>query len=298
MVKRIVLFLMLNLLVISTISFLLYLFNVQPFLSGYGLNIKSLMLFCLIWGMGGSFISLLLSKQMAKWMMGVEIIDPSTQDKDLQFLLSTVKQLSEDAGLAMPQVGVYSSNEVNAFATGATKNSSLVAVSSGLLGRMNQNDISAIIGHEISHIANGDMITMTLLQGVVNAFVMFLARILASIISGIGNKEKSSSSSYASYHMSVFLFEMVFMILGSLVICAFSRHREYKADAGGAHLAGKEKMIEALKALKSMQEIKDPAKETPAFATFKISHPPKKGLLHLFATHPPIEERIERLQEL
>jgi len=164
--KRVFLFLLLNFLVIMMISLILNLFNIKPFLSQYGINYSSLMVFCLIWGMGGALISLSLSRIMAKWAMGVEVIDPNTNDSNLRELLSTVRHLTNDAGIPMPQVGIYRSNEVNAFATGPTQSRSLVAVSSGLLQRMKDDEVKAILAHEISHIANGDMITMTLLQGV------------------------------------------------------------------------------------------------------------------------------------
>ncbi len=175
MIKRIFLFLALNFLVILMITFVLDLLNVKPFLSSYGIDMKSLMIFCLIWGMGGAFLSLGLSRIMAKWMMGIQIIDPSTQDPELSHLIGTVHKLARRSGLPLPQVGIYRSNEVNAFATGPTKARSLVAVSTGLIQRMKENEIEGVLGHEVSHIANGDMVTMTLLQGVVNAFVMFLA---------------------------------------------------------------------------------------------------------------------------
>jgi heat shock protein HtpX len=195
----------------------------------------------------------------------------------------------------MPEVGMYRSNEVNAFATGPTQSRSLVAVSTGLLSRMKAEEIEGVLGHEISHIANGDMVTMTLLQGVVNAFVMFLARVLAYVLSGMGrNRQNSSGGSMGSYILFVYLFEVVFMILGSLLIAAYSRYREFRADAGGARLAGKEAMISSLQTLRNLQEIKDP-RENPAMAAFKISHPVRQGLLRLFATHPPLEERIARL---
>jgi heat shock protein HtpX len=198
----------------------------------------------------------------------------------------------------MPQVGVYRSNEVNAFATGPTQNRSLIAVSTGLLQRMKENEVKAILGHEVSHIANGDMVTMTLLQGIVNAFVMFLARVLAYIFSGLGkNRESNSSGSYTSFILLTYLFQVVFMILGSIVIAAYSRWREFRADAGGSKLAGKENMIDALKTLHVLQSIKDPHAEQPAFEALKISAPVKKGLLFLFATHPPLEERIDRLRK-
>ena len=295
--KRIFLFLVLNFLVIFMITIVLNIFNIRPFLSAHGIDYTSLMIFCLIWGMGGAFISLALSRKMAKWMMGVKTIDPATRDPRLRQLVDTVHRLASRAGLpALPEVGIFNSNEANAFATGPTRARALVAVSTGLLNRMNDKEVEAVLGHEISHVANGDMVTMTLLQGVVNAFVMFLARVLAYVVSGLGkNRENNSGGSYMSYILFVYLFEFVFMILGSLVVATYSRHREFRADAGGARLAGKESMIAALKALQNLQEIKDP-KENPAMAAFKISHPSKRGLLRLFATHPPIEERIEKLR--
>src|SRR3954453_14499350 len=182
--KRIFLFLALNFLVIMTISILLRLFGIGPYITAYGIDYATLFKFCLVWGMGGAFISLALSRIMAKWMMGVHVIDPQTRDPDLQQLLQTVYQLARGAHLSvMPEVGIYDSPEVNAFATGPTKSRALVAVSSGLLSRMNQNEMEGVLGHEISHVANGDMVTMTLLQGVVNAFAMFLSPALAFAIS-------------------------------------------------------------------------------------------------------------------
>ncbi|HAB99487.1 MAG TPA: protease HtpX, partial [Parachlamydiales bacterium] len=249
--------------------------------------------------MGVAFISLALSRSMAKWMMGVQLIDPKTIDPDARQLLKTVYELAESAGIPHPQVGVFRSNEVNAFATGPTQSRSLVAVSTGLLNRLNPTEIKAVLGHEITHIANGDMVTMTLLQGVVNAFVMFLARVLAYVFSNLGRSRDNSSSggSFMSYMLFTYLFEVVFMILGSLVVAAYSRFREFRADAGGARLTSKEAMISALQALKNVQNIKDPKADNPAMAAFKISHPAKPGLLHLFATHPPLDVRIQRLKD-
>jgi heat shock protein HtpX len=197
----------------------------------------------------------------------------------------------------MPEVGIYNSPEVNAFATGPSRRRSLVAVSSGLLGRMSQDELEGVLGHEISHVANGDMVTMTLIQGVVNAFVMFLARVLAYVFSGLGNRDKSSSGSYMMFNILVFVFQIVFMILGSLVVAAYSRFREFRADKGGASLAGREKMISALQALQKLQEIRDQKAEKPAFQSMKISHQERNGLVALFATHPSLELRIQRLKE-
>lgn len=296
MFKRILLFVALNLLVIMMVTLVLNIFHVQPYLTAHGIDYSSLMIFCLIWGMAGALISLSLSRIMAKWMLGVSVIDPASRDPQLKELLNTVQTLSQRAGIPMPQVGIYRSNEINAFATGPSQKRSLVAVSSGLLNRMNQKELEGVLGHEISHIANGDMVTMTLLQGVINAFVMFLARILASLLSGFGrNKSNSQGGSYMSYVLFTFLFEAVFMALGFLVIAAFSRYREFRADAGGAHLAGKDAMISALKSLNALKNNEDP-KQNEAIAAFKISRAGKKGMLSLFSTHPPLEERIERLE--
>lgn len=294
--KRIFLFLLLNFVVVFTIGIILRIFNIQPYLQAHGLNYGSLAAFCLIWGMGGALISLALSRQMAKWMMGLKVINPATHDLQERQLLEMVYRLARKANLpAMPEVAFYQSKEANAFATGPSRRRSLVAVSSGLYNRMSEKEIEGVIGHEISHIANGDMVTMTLLQGVVNAFVLFLARVLAFALSGMGKDREKNSG--LSFYLFTYLFEVIFMILGSLVIAAYSRYREFRADAGGAKLAGKESMVSALQSLRALQEIRDPH-EKPAMAAFKISHPGKKGFLHLFATHPPLEERIARLNAL
>lgn len=294
--KRIFLFLALNFLVVLTISLILQVLDIAPYLSAYGLNIRALAIFCLIWGMGGALISLALSKKMAQWVMGVKMIDPNTSDPHFRRLHSQVAELAQHAKLAkIPEIGIYPSNEVNAFATGATRKNSLVAVSAGLLNRMDDSEIKAILGHEISHIANGDMVTMTLLQGVINAFVMFLARAIAYGISGFGRNREGS---YFSYAMFTFFLEIIFMILGSLVVAAYSRFREYRADEGGAYLAGKEKMISALRSLESLSRIKDTRAQNTSFCSFKISSPTKRGLITLFASHPPISKRIERLQKI
>jgi heat shock protein HtpX len=297
--KRIGLFLVINFLVIITLSFILNLFHVQPFLQSHGLDISSLLIFCLVWGMGGAFISLLLSRQMAKWMLHVQVIDLNTHDAEQKRLLDTVYQLAREARLSeMPQVGIYESSEPNAFATGPTQKRSLVAVSTGLLRRMSQQELEGVIAHELSHITNGDMVTMTLLQGIVNAFVMFLARILAYVFSNMGkSRNNSSQGSYFAYVMFVYVFEIVFMILGSLVVAAFSRYREFRADRGGAILAGKGKMIAALEALKKLYPIRDQRSEKPSVQALKISTHGKGGWMSLFATHPPLEARIQRLKD-
>lgn len=298
--KRIFLFLVINALVVVTLSLVLNILNVRPYLTAYGIDYKALMTFCLIWGMGGALISLGLSRLMAKWLMGVKIVDEKSHDPELRSLVTLVQRLAHEANLPMPQVGVYDSHEINAFATGPTKRRSLIAVSRGLLEKMSQEEIEGVLAHEMSHIANGDMVTMTLLQGIVNAFVMFLARILASLFSGIGRsrEQSSNSSSYLSYTLMVFVFEVVFMILGQLVVAAYSRFREFRADAGGAKLAGKQKMISALESLLAAQKMKSGLAEKPAIAAFKISTRSRGGFLSLLATHPPLEKRIERLKKI
>lgn len=295
--KRIFLFLAVNILVVATISILLQVLGVKPYLTRYGMDYQSLAVFCLIWGMGGAFISLLLSKQMAKWMMGVHIIDGNAGSREERLLIQMIQALSQKAGLSkMPEVGIYESPEINAFATGPTRSNSLVAVSRGLLNRMNETEIEGVLGHEITHIANGDMVTMTLLQGVVNAFVMFLARVIAFAIANSG-RDREDRRGGGSYFMIQFALEMVFMILGSMIVAAFSRYREFRADAGSAQVAGREKMISALQALQRVYELPIPENTAPAFQSMKISSH-KGGFLRLFASHPPLEERIERLRKL
>lgn len=297
MVRRILLFICLNLCVILTISLIMSIFNVQPYLTKHGLDVKQLLIFCTIWGFSGAFISLALSRLMAKWMMGVELIDPDTNDPEERRLLELVYDLARKAKLPkMPEVGIYVSAETNAFATGPSRSRALVAVSSGLLQKMNWAEVEGVLSHEITHVSNGDMVTMTLLQGVVNAFVMFFARVLAFVVVKMGRRSDSQSDepSPLVYNILVFVFEIVFMILGAMVVAAFSRYREFRADAGGASLSGKEKMISALSRLQQVVEQHDEKAEQPAFQAMKISNP--KGMMHLFASHPPLEERIQRLQ--
>jgi heat shock protein HtpX len=250
---------------------------------------------------GGAFISLAMSRLMARWMMGVKLIDPNTRDADAQELVQTVYNLARSAGLRkMPQVGVYESPEVNAFATGPSRSRSLVAVSTGLLSRMSQAERDGVLGHEIGHIANGDMVTMTLLQGIVNAFVMFLARAIAFAIANAGRnrEENSGGASYGAYHLITWVLEIVFMILGSMIVAWFSRYREYRADAAGARLAGRDKMISALQKLRKLVELNNEVEEAvgtkPSLQAFKISS--GRRWMHVFSTHPPLEDRIRRLE--
>jgi heat shock protein HtpX len=300
MFKRIALFLITNVLVMATISIVMTIFGIKPYLTAHGINYESLMAFCAIWGMGGALISLLISKWTAKHMMGLTMIDPSTSDPRERSLYQTVQRLAERAGLpGTPEVGIYEGVEMNAFATGPSARHSLVAVSTGLLNSMSSEQVEAVLGHEISHIKNGDMVTLTLIQGVVNAFAMFLSRIIAYAISmamNRGNDEEESASQpgFLFFILSM-VFDVLFTMLGSIVVAAFSRWREFRADRGGANLAGRQHMISAL------QRLAQPAAEAaeaempaqPAMDVMKISS--RKRWLGLFSTHPPLEDRIARL---
>jgi heat shock protein HtpX len=302
MAKRIFMFLALNIVIVLTISFILQFFHVGNYLRPYGIDYTTLAIFCLVWGMGGAFISLLLSRKMAKWMMGVQLINPNNASAQSLMIYKMVADLAQKAHLPeIPQVGIFQSQTPNAFATGPTKRRSLVAVSTGLIQTLSHEELEAVIAHEISHIANGDMVTMTLLQGVVNAFVMFLARILAFALSGLGRSKEEKGGSYGSYMLFTFLFEIVFMVIGSMIIAFFSRRREFRADKGSADLIGKDPMIHALMKLKQLHPSSSNAHatESPALAALMIiKSPNKRNFFELFSTHPPIDVRIEHLQQL
>lgn len=288
--KRVVLFLTVNFCVILFISLLLKLLNIQPYLTERGIDFRTLAAFCLVWGMGGSFLSLFFSKKAAQKAMGVKLINPNTPDPHSLALIQMVHRLAQKAGLPKyPDIGVYDSPEVNAFATGASKSNALVAVSTGLLRRLNTDQVEGVLGHEIAHISNGDMVTMTLLQGVINSFVLFLARIFSIFFS------RDSESGSQALNGITWALEYVFMFLGTLVVAAFSRHREFKADIGGASFASPEKMVSALNALKRNSNVLDPKTDEPAYDSLKIAG--TYQFMGLFATHPPLEERIKSLQK-
>jgi heat shock protein HtpX len=294
--KRITLLLLVNLLVMLTIGVIVSLLfrGLAARLGGS----QGLFLFCFVWGMGGAFISLALSRWMAKMMMGVRVIDPNTSDPELQRLVQTVHHLARTAGLSdMPEVGIYDSPEINAFATGPSRSRALVSVSSGLLGRMKQYDIEGVLGHETAHIANGDMVTMTLIQGVVNAFAMFLAWVLAIALTRGSDRDDDRGGNPFMQWMLMNLFQTVFMMLGMIVVCWFSRWREFRADAGGARYAGRDHMLSALKTLQLVHEggADMAGQQQPSFQALKISGK-TGGLMSLFADHPPLEERIQRLE--
>ena len=291
--KRIILFVLTNLLVIVTISIITSLLGVNRYIDATGLNYESLLIFCLIWGMVGSFISLLLSKVMAKWMMGVKIIDPRRSVGVEKELCSRVQNLARKAHIPVPEVGIYTSNEINAFATGASKSSSLVAVSTGLLNSMDEAEVEGVLAHEVAHIANGDMVTMTLIQGVVNAFTMFFARVISYFISTMVKEEMANIVRI----ITTIVLDIIFSILGSIVVSYFSRAREYRADIGGAKLAGKQNMIAALQKLQRTMSISVPDERGGAIASLKISGK-QSGFLALFSTHPPLQDRIANLQRM
>ncbi len=289
MMKRMMLFMLTNILVVVTISLVLNLLGVRPYLSQGGIDYGALLIFCFIWGMGGAFISLLISRWMAKMSMGVQIVSPESRGPERD-VLDMVYRMARGAGLSvMPEVGIYESPDVNAFATGPSRNRSLVAVSTGLLRSMNRDEVEGVIGHEVAHIANGDMVTMTLVQGVVNAFVMFFARIVGFFVSQNVREENRAMTQW----MVTLVAEILFSFLGMFVVAYVSRAREFRADAGGARVAGRGKMISALQKLR---RVYDPQMDSGgSLATMKISGR-QGGLLAMLSTHPPLEERIKRLE--
>ena len=290
--KRIILFLATNLAVVLVLTIVLNVLGVGRTVGPGGLNIGALAVFSLVVGFTGSIISLLMSKPMAKWSTGARVIEQPANGTE-QWLLNTVRALAERAGIAMPEVAVYE-GEPNAFATGAFKNSALVAVSTGLLANMNQEEVQAVLGHEISHVANGDMVTLTLIQGVVNTFVVFLARVVGFFVDKVllrGNDERGPG---IGYMVTVFVCEIVFGLVASIIVAWFSRQREFRADAGSARLLGSARpMQNALARLGGMQ----PGALPSSMAASGISGG-ASGWGELFATHPPMEQRIAALNNL
>ena len=250
---------------------------------------------CAVMGFSGSLISLMMSKFMAKHMYGVQIIDPKATDSRSRGLVEMVHNFARRAGLpAMPEVGIYESPDINAFATGPSKSNSLVALSTGLLNSMSADEVEGVVGHEVAHIANGDMVTMTLIQGIVNTFVLFLSRILASLIANSSSSDDDRRGSPMLQWVLTMVFDILFAILASIVVNYFSRRREFRADAGGAKIAGREKMIAGLRRLQSQFERIEP--DNGAAATLKISNK-SSGIMALFSTPPALSERIARLEK-
>jgi heat shock protein HtpX len=285
--KRIFLFVLTNLAVMVVLGVVSSLLGVNRYLTANGLNLGMLLGFAAVMGFGGAIISLLLSKTIAKWSSGVRVIDPP-QNADEAWIVETVRRLADKAGIGMPEVGIFE-GEPNAFATGAFKNSALVAVSTGLLQGMTREEVEAVIGHEISHISNGDMVTMTLIQGVMNTFVVFLSRVIGYFVDGFLSKGENRSGPGIGYYITTIVLDILFGFAAAIVVAWFSRHREFRADAGSAHLLGrKQPMINALARLGGMV----PGELPKGLQALGIT----SGVGKLFSTHPPIEERIAALQ--
>ena len=291
--KRIFFFIVTNIAILLVLSIFLNMIGFTGILqrNGVDLDYDSLMLFSLVFGMGGSFISLYMSKWMAKSMAGVKVIKTPANEFEKWFF-DVVKRQSEQLGLKMPEIGIFNSQQPNAFATGASKNSSLVALSTGLIASMNRNEVEAVIGHEMSHVANGDMVTLSLIQGIINAFVIFFSRVIGHFVDRVILKNDRGYG--IGYFFTVIFAQVILGILASTIVCWFSRRREFRADYGGAQLTSKESMISSLRVLDKMSAAKLPDQ----MLAFGISNKGSEGTLRrLFATHPPISERIIALEQ-
>ncbi len=291
MLKRVALFIATNLAVLLVLSVVLRLLGVDQILdeSGTGINYEALLILSVVIGFGGSFISLAISKWMAKRATGAKVIESPSNDTEA-WLFGTVQRLSQQAGINMPEIAIYDAPDMNAFATGARRNSALVAVSTGLLRGMKKDEVEAVLAHEIAHVANGDMVTLALVQGVVNTFVIFLSRIIGHIIDRVVLKNDRGYG--IGYFVSVIVAQLVLGVLASIIVMWVSRHREFRADAGSAKLNGKQPMINALARL----DQRGPAQLPESLEAFGISGRDGQGLKRLFMSHPPIEERIAALQ--
>ncbi len=287
--KRIVLFLVTNLAIMLVLSIVINILGLNTWLTANGINYTSLMLFCAVFGFGGAFISLLISKPMAKWSVGAKVITGNEGNVEA-WLVQTVQNLSAKAGIGMPEVAMYE-GEANAFATGASKNNALVAVSTGLLNSMDKRQVEAVLAHEVAHIKSGDMVSLTLIQGVVNTFVMFAARVVGYAVDSFLRKDDEESSGPGiGYMVTVFVLELLLGVLAMIIVAWFSRAREFRADAGAAQLMGDARpMVSALQALAAGSSEHALPKQVAAFGI-------AGGIGSLFATHPPIEERIKALQ--
>ena len=292
--QRLILFLVTNGAVLALLSFVFQLFGVEQWFyrEGVNLNLQSLLIFSALFGMGGSFISLAMSKWLAKQGMGVRVLEHPADAGEIR-LVETVQRLARQAGIGMPEVGIFESDQPNAFATGMSRDSALVAVSSGLLRRMPANQLEAVLGHEITHVANGDMVTLGLIQGVVNTFVIFLARIVGFVVDrALFRNDRGGGIGYFATTMVAQIF---LSILASMIVMAFSRWREFRADAGGANLAGRDNMIAALR---SLQHNREPQELSGSLAAFGIAGGLGQGMTKLFMSHPPLEERIAVLEHM
>jgi len=288
--KRIVLFLITNLAVLVVLSVAMRLLGIDQYIAAQGGSAWGLLVFAAVFGFGGAFISLAMSKWSAKRMMGVRVID-QPRDNVERWLVETVRAQAQEVGIGMPEVGIFDSPEPNAFATGANKNKALVAVSTGLLQRMRKEEVEAVLGHEVGHVANGDMVTLTLIQGVVNTFVIFLARVIGNFVDKAIFKNENGGG--MGYFAVVIVAEIFLGILASIIVASFSRKREFRADAAGALLVSPTAMIGALEALKRTHQ---PEGLPQQMAAFGISAGVPSGFKRLFMSHPPLDERIEMLK--
>jgi heat shock protein HtpX len=291
--KRIFLLIVTNIAVMLVLSVAARVLGLDQYLAAHGQDMGGLLAVSALFGFGGAFISLAISKWMAKRAMGVRVITQPANETE-RWLVETVRTHAEQAGVKMPEVGIFDSPQSNAFATGARRDAALVAVSTGLLSNMRRNEVDAVLGHEMSHVANGDMVTLTLIQGVVNTFVFFLSRVIGNIVDGFlsrGNESRSGGG--IGYFVTVIVSQIVLGILANMVVMAFSRHREFRADAGGARLAGSANMIAALERLKAGQQEDLPQQQLAAFG---IKGKVGNGFTRLFLSHPPLEERIAALR--
>jgi heat shock protein HtpX len=289
--KRIFLFLATNLAIVLVLSIVAQLLGLDRWLATQGQSLSALLVFAAFFGFAGSLISLAMSKWTAKRAMGVQVIDPQSSDPSAQRLLTIVRGLAQHAGIGMPEVGIFNSPEPNAFATGARRDNALVAVSTGLLARMSDKELQAVLGHEITHVSNGDMVTLALIQGVVNTFVIVLSRIVGNLIDRA--VFRSDRAQGPGYFISVIVAQLVLGVLASIIVLWFSRQREFRADQGGARLAGTDSMIAALERLKAMHDNPLPAQlEAFGIGSKKVA----TGLARLFMSHPPLDERIAALR--
>ena len=290
---RILLFLGTNIAVLVLASITFRVLGLEQFMyqQGVGINLTGMLIFAAVFGMGGSFFSLLISKWMAKRSTGAQVIDQPRNQSE-RWLVDTVKDLAQKAGIGMPEVAVFASPQPNAFATGASKNNALVAVSSGLLDNMRPEEVRAVLGHEIGHVANGDMVTLTLIQGVVNTFVIFFARIIGTVVDRAVFRSENGNG--IGFFVVTMIAQVVLGIGASMIVMWFSRHREFRADAAGAQLAGRDNMIGALERLKAATKMPETMPET--LVAFGISSGMRQGLSALFASHPPLDTRIAALR--
>ncbi|MFG6158048.1 protease HtpX [Halomonas sp. 1390] len=294
---RILLFLGTNLAVILVASITLRLLGVESYLNEQGMNFNALLIFCFIFGMAGSMISLFISKWMAKRSTGTVVIETPSNSTE-QWLLDTVGELAREAGIKMPEVGIFPAQQSNAFATGWNKDDALVAVSAGLLNRMRPEEVRAVLAHEIGHVANGDMVTLALVQGVLNTFVMFFARVVAHLVDGFlkSRSDGEGGLGFMGYFAVVIVAEIVFGLIASAIVAWFSRFREYRADSAGARLAGSGAMINALARLKAETEMPDQMPDT--LRAMAITKGQTRSLMErMFASHPPLDDRIRALKE-